>query len=405
MGPKFTCLTRSAFSTEYGFLGASIGRPKDDKAWNYVRPAPPMLKNIFRRPVSEGAFEFIFLKDYPGRVVSNSNDPPESFHSKDIFTPHSSIPGAWKYLCRLDDRVTLVNGEKVLPLPIEGRIRQNALVREAVVFGVSKSIPGLLLFRANIAKDLSNEQYLDKIWPTIEVANRHAESFSTIGRDMVVPLPANVPIATTDKGSIIRAQVYKAFQKEIDDAYTRLDEHHEGTMKLGLPDLKEYLLALGQQTIGPHLKDTHEDLFTLGMNSLQAIQMRGAILRDLHLGGNGKKLSQNVVFEQGNIANLAKRLDDLRFSRSSENEKPIETLKSLISKYSVTASFEPEKAENGHESGRNVIVSRHGLNWSREPCTDRASASHWRHGRPWCTFASPASGAARYRAHLLSCKG
>ena len=89
--------------------------------------------------------------------MTNSHDPPESFYSSDLFTKHESIPNAWKYLGRLDDRVTLIDGEKVLPLPIEGRIRQATLVKEAVVFGIERAIPGLLLFRAEAAKDISDE--------------------------------------------------------------------------------------------------------------------------------------------------------------------------------------------------------------------------------------------------------
>ena len=96
------------------------------------------MKNIYPKPIAADTFEFVFLKDHPGRIVSNSDDPPKSFHSRDIFTPHKTITGAWKYLGRLDDRITLMNGEKVLPLPIEGSVRRHKLGREAVVFGLGE---------------------------------------------------------------------------------------------------------------------------------------------------------------------------------------------------------------------------------------------------------------------------
>lgn len=102
-------------------------------------------------------FEFVYLKEYPSLTASNSDDSPDSFHSKDLVTPYKIIPKAWKFLGRLDDRVTLINGEKVLPLPIEGRVRKIPLVQEAVVFGIGRSIPGLLLFRAEAARDISDE--------------------------------------------------------------------------------------------------------------------------------------------------------------------------------------------------------------------------------------------------------
>lgn len=84
------------------------------------------------KPVSDDLYELVVLDGYKSKVVSNSDDPPRSFHSNDLFSPHPIIPDAWKHIGRIDDRVTLVNGEKVLPLPIEGRIRSDRLVSEAV---------------------------------------------------------------------------------------------------------------------------------------------------------------------------------------------------------------------------------------------------------------------------------
>lgn len=222
-------------------------------------------------------------------MESNSDDPPESYHSKDLFRPHPSIPNAWKYLGRLDDRITLVNGEKVLPLPIEGRIRGEALVKEAVVFGVARSIPGLLAFRAESVRDMSDVEFIS--------ANQHAEGFSQIGKDMIVPLPAGIAIPLTDKGSLVRPQMYKVFEIVIDEACDKLEEGQEGSLALDLPSLEAYLIKLGQQIIGPQLLDPQTDFFSAGIGSLQAIQMRGLIVKDLNLGGNSKKLTQNVIFD------------------------------------------------------------------------------------------------------------
>ncbi|KAL8840581.1 MAG: hypothetical protein Q9170_001267 [Blastenia crenularia] len=237
-------------STECGYTGTSLGRPPEDKAWNYIRIPPPLMKNIWPKPITKDAFEFLYLKDYATRTVTNSNDPIESYHSSDIFTPHKTIPLAWKFLGRLDDRITLINGEKVLPLPIEGRIRKAALVKEAVVFGIGRSIPGLLLFRAEAARHLSDETFVSNVWSEIETSNQLAEGFSYIGRDMVVPLPFGIDIPTTDKGSIIRAQLYKTFQREIENAYACLEGQVEGKMKLSLPEIEEYSMKLARQMLG-----------------------------------------------------------------------------------------------------------------------------------------------------------
>jgi hypothetical protein len=143
------------------------------------------------------------------KSISISSDPPNSTHRSVLFIAHPIIPHAWKFIGRADDRVTLLNGEKVLPLPIEGRIVQDPLVREAIVFGVDQAVPGLLLFRADDVKvkHLSNEDFIDQVWSTIQDANGKAESFSQIGREMVVVLGADVKFPCTDKGTFKRAQV------------------------------------------------------------------------------------------------------------------------------------------------------------------------------------------------------
>ncbi|KAL8940475.1 MAG: hypothetical protein Q9216_002804 [Gyalolechia sp. 2 TL-2023] len=337
-------------ATECGYTGASFGRLPEDKAWNYIRVPPPLMKHIWPKPITEDAFEFVYLKDYPTRTVSNSGDPPDSFHSEDLFMPHQAIPLAWKFLGRLDDRITLINGEKVLPLPIEGRIRRLSLVQEAVVFGIGRAIPGLLLFRAEAAGGLSDSAFISHVWPEIEASNKLAEGFSHIGRDMVVVLPSGIEIPTTDKGSIIRAQLYKTFQREIDDAYAGLEGQFEGEWKPSLPDLEEYLMKFAQQVVGPQLSHPSDDLFSMGMNSLQAIQMRGRIIRDLDLGGNSKKFGQDIVFEQGNLENLTKYLHNLRLNIDPGREKPVEAMRNLISKFSIAQKLRrrPCRAPSRH---------------------------------------------------------
>ncbi|KAL8954925.1 MAG: hypothetical protein Q9183_006868, partial [Haloplaca sp. 2 TL-2023] len=71
------------------------------------------------------------------------------------------------------------------------------------------------------------------------------------------------------------------------------------------------------------------------MNSLGAIQMRGMIIKDLDLGGNSKKLSQNVVFETSDVQNLAKHLEQLRHGHDALINDWRIVMRGMIQKYSV----------------------------------------------------------------------
>lgn len=320
-------------------------RPIGDDSWNYIRFYANIREYVHMDPIQDGPnpqlFECVYLKGHPGLSVSNSDDPaPGSWHSKDVFEPHPTIPDVWKYVTRMDDRITLVNGEKVLPLPIEGRIRQHELVREAVVFGVDRAIPGLLVFSMLDPDELADsDHFLDAIWPSIQEANRDAEAFSQIGRDMVCVLPSNVNYPRTDKGSIIRAQVYQEFEQVIQDAYDRLEGKVQADgprLDLGLKELEEFISDMYRRVMGIPLNSLDVDFFEMGVDSLKAIQMRLVIHKSLNLGG--AELSANVVYECRNARALARHLFALaqgdKLNGVSHEPSPSSLMESLIAKYS-----------------------------------------------------------------------
>ncbi len=334
-----------------------MNRPQGDNACAYIRPAPALLKHIWAKPLGDGTYEFVYLREYPSLVTSNSVDPPGSYHSKDIFTLHPTISNAWKHVGRIDDRVTLLNGEKVLPLAIEGRVQEHPLVRVAVVFGISRPIPGLLVFRSETARNISDDDFIMAIYPSIQDANLASESFAKIGRDMIIPLAVGVDCPMTDKGSIIRAQVYQKFERDIENAYEKSEATQKGGLKLEKPALEAYLLAICQTVTGLCLSDPYTDFFGAGMDSLQALQLRTQLCKDLDLGGKSRRLSQNVFFDSANIHNLAQALHRLAHDQELEKQNPVKAMSQMAQKY---ADFQK------HVPGR-VAASKHHLVVSEFP--------------------------------------
>ena len=348
----------SAFgATEIAAILTSLNRPPSDKAWDYLRPYPHVAPYILMRPVEEGSelCECIVLDGHKGKLMSNSDDPPQSYHTSDLFIAHPSIPNAWKYIGRKDDRVTLINGEKVLPLPIEGRILQDPLVREAVVFGVDRDVPGLLLFRAKAASGLSEAEFVEKVWPAIEDANSRAEAFSQISREMIAVIPEEVECPSTDKSSIKRAAVYRDFKDTINAVYTTLESSMEGTLELDVEQLKEWLLRAFAD-LGISLENPETDFFSAGVDSLKAIQMRGLIIKNLSLGGNVTKCGSMIVYDCGNAARLAKKLVAIRLGEEMDNggiSDEIALMKKLIEQYS---KFETRSGGGSPTPKSHVVV-------------------------------------------------
>jgi UDP-glucose 4-epimerase len=329
-------------ATETGRLSTSV-RPVGDHAWNYLRLLPQVKEYVLMDEIAPGIFECVALDGLNSKNTINSDKPPRSFRTRDLFVRHPTNPDFWRFVSRLDDRLTLTNGEKVLPIPIEGRIRQEGLVKEAVVFGDGKSLPGILIVKADSASELSDIDFLEQIWPAVEDANSRAESFSRIPKELVVVLPADASYAKTDKGTFIRAQVYLQFKDLIETAYARFEGGGDdtGTVALPLPELETYLLQKFRENLGIELSAT-DDFFALGIDSLQCMKMWSLMKKELDLGGRQSQLGQNVLYETGNVQALARYVDGLRTGKIEDVKDTHQVMRELISKHSSFKTYSEE---------------------------------------------------------------
>lgn len=351
-----------------GQLMTSQRDPATDKAWNYVRPLDKTKPYLFFDEITTGIFECVVLDGLITKTISNSDDPPNSYRTRDTFVKHPVLPDAWKYLGRLDDRVTLFNGEKVLPIPYEHRVRQNELVYDCLVFGVGRAFPGLLIFRSEHANETSEEDLLDLLWPTIEVANENAEQFGRMSREMVRIMPPGTEYPRTDKGTVIRAACYKHFEDVIEKVYQEFESPgNDDRLVLDIPELQTYLMDLLTQRLGLEGLDIDTDFFAAGTDSLQAITARAQIVRELDLGGN--TLGQSVIFDHPSVARLAAYLNSLRTGAEIKEKSEEEVMKDLVSKYSTFYPFTPgTKVPDGE-----VVVSHPQAKHHYKQLTDLAS--------------------------------
>lgn len=337
-----TGLTESR-RTETGRLMTSFREP-GDRDWNYLRFQPGISEHVLMDKIDENLYECVALESLPSICATNSDDPPNSFRTRDLFTPHPNRAGLWKYATRLDDRLTLVNGEKVLPLPIEGRIRQELLVQEAAVFGAGRTVPGVLIFRAQEGESMTDEEYLAAVWSAVQAANVRAETFSRIPKDLVVILPRGSSYPRTDKGTFIRAKVYDKFKDQIDRAYEQFENSTaSSSLLLDLPELEEWLLERFRDELHVELA-LDSDFFQAGIDSLQCTRMWSLIKRELDLGGRQSDLSRNVLYESGNMVELAQHLYSMRTAEGKQPKDELSLMGDMIAKYSQFQPHQPGKA-------------------------------------------------------------
>ncbi|TLS31171.1 hypothetical protein PpBr36_03831 [Pyricularia pennisetigena] len=347
--------------TEMGQLMMST-RPPGDKTWNYMRLLPRARPFIHMDPLGDGQYECVVLDGLETKVMSNSDElAPNSYRTRDTFVPHPTIPDAWKHVGRLDDRLALVNGEKVLPVPMEGTISQSELVHQCLIFGAGRAFPGLLVVKSDkVPGAWTRDRYLDAIWPSIQLANDNAEKFAQIDRDMVEVLEADADYPRTDKGTIIRAASYKRFADLIDAAYARFEGgvagsagapvgsgHSQVQQNMDSEGYVGYLTALFRDRMGFKTLQPDTDFFSAGMDSLQSIRARSHMMRQLDLGG--AVLGQNIVFEHPSINQLASHLATLEARAShlslpptaAPDDDPCTVMYDLVAKYGNFDPFVP----------------------------------------------------------------
>lgn len=363
--------------TETGHIGDAIHREPGDNSWNYIRlhsTASPHI--VFNKVVDETdgeVYEPVFLKSHPALMMSNSDNPPGSYHSGDLFVPHSKIPDAWKYIGRKDDRLTLANGEKINPMGMEGILRHHPLTRDVLMFGNERSHPGILIFQSQLALGMSRDEYIKAIAPALEEANSLADDFARLTPDMMVILPPDVEYPTTDKNNIIRAAAYRIFEGRINSVYSSDDSNADITngdssnenlatprtrLQLDVPALQKYLLELVEKVTGVELPDIDAEFFACGVDSLRAIQIRKALHRDLELGGTW--LPTNVVYDARNVSGLAEMLHSLQnretSSRRSEGEVETEELRAMRALIKKYGRFGPYTRETQQTPKEDVVL-------------------------------------------------
>lgn len=319
-------------ATEVGQLMTSFRDPSDLN-WDYVRAGTNLLPYIRLEEQlgMPGIYELCVLEGWPSKVASNR--PDNSYATKDLFEKHPTIQNAFRYYARLNDTLVLENGEMANLLTVEGVVRKSPNVREAIAFGSTKPRIGIFVIPSEKSPFETDDELVDDIFPDIEKCNTQSPAYASISRDMVFVLPKDTVYRRTDKGTMIRHAFYKDFAEEINKIYDTPDDTGDQVLEGEelLRFLNETLLEIAP-ALDPSDLGSSTDVFGLGIDSLQAIRLRRAIVRTLDLGG--QTLSQNFVFENPSLEDMAEEITRLRLGEEPKKEISVEEImQALIEKY------------------------------------------------------------------------
>ncbi|SPO05575.1 related to NRPS-like enzyme [Cephalotrichum gorgonifer] len=344
-------LTINYGSSETGTLLTSA-RPSGDDEWDWLRRPREDGHSIHFEKLGADIYELICTKEWP--MISDSNQEDGSWRTKDLFAKHPTIPDAFKYVGRLDDVMVLENGEKVNPIAVEAEITSSPLVDACIIFGTGRSAAGVAVVPSSSTLSLTEDEVRSTLWPVINESQRTLPTYARFTPDMLLILPAGSEIPRTDKSTVIRPKFLHLYLEQINDIYDRQEVGQE-TRQFSEQELVEFLSTQLEKLVGAPIEtglDTSLDFSAMGLNSLQAIQLRSLILKHVDLGGS--TLGLNVVFDFPTVELLAKEVT--RISSGAEatdtNVEDEQEAEEMIARYGGFA-----RTPRGARQGQHVILT------------------------------------------------
>ncbi|KAL1846847.1 putative NRPS-like protein biosynthetic cluster [Diaporthe australafricana] len=365
--------------------GALMEPPSDRRLWSWVTPLPHAKSYLQFEPESSYASQDIYhLVILPGLKQKVLSDRPDgSYGTKDLFQRHPTIPDLWKFVARKDDIIVMLNGEKADPIPVEDAVKINPEVATAVVFGAGQEALGLVVIKSHSSATLSHAEFVKAIGASLDLGNSRVPAYARIARDMIIVKEAGTLFPATDKGTVIRSAFLKEMHEDIEKLYSDRSAGKLKSPDTGAPMSYNEVLAIVSEIVKHELqsKKAHDisttsertavdeikslddlsfdtDLFDLGVDSLQASNIRSRIQRGIDL--RGVSLATNVVFDYPTIALLGGHVMHLHLGNNTHPElaDPEQLARAMAEKFSTFASTEPgAEVVNAPTEAKTVLLT------------------------------------------------
>lgn len=353
-----TRLYNSMGSSEMNYLPTAI---VDREDWNYFKFSPKLGYQM--RHHSGDLFELVFirkphLEHFQAVFSTFPND--QEYSTRDLYIKHLVKPNLWKYSGRADDIMALTTGEKINPIDMETLIGADPEVQSVLVVGQARFQTALLVeAREPPSSSKSKKKFVDNLWHVVQKANAQCDTHARISRDLILLTTPEKPFLRAGKGTVQRRLTEVAYTDEINELYRHFEDFtsphssenaprppHQGcedsvgkalsAMEMLQTSLQNLFFNITGWT---HLNiDT--DFFTLGMDSLQVLNVVRAMNREPNVANPPQLLfTAKIIYTNPTIRMLAKVCAATQHSswKSQDCEADMKTnaseLERLISKY------------------------------------------------------------------------
>lgn len=350
-------------SLEIGQVQLLVPQPGE---WAYMELNP--YEEADMQPCGDGSYEMVLHQDprfSARRSVWHNFPGVKEWRTGDLFVPHSSKAGLWRFHARLDDLIVLSSGHKLRPLEMETLLQGDALLSGALIVGQGKAEPLLLVEpKPGLFDGRSSTAFIDRIWPTIEEANKIAPLYAQITRSRVLITDPLKPFVRAPKGSVIRKLTAKAYVEEIDATYAELSTRikpnnlaaEQAISSFILPGLKQFVRKHVEEHLhGVQLSES-DNMFLCGLDSLGAASLSRSLQKGIatqipgqSAARGGQTLSLRLIYMYPTIERLASVILDIITDRQVPNHfdgKDIEGMEHAVMEFTrclqPTTDYQPD---------------------------------------------------------------
>ncbi|KAL8811466.1 MAG: hypothetical protein Q9200_001786 [Gallowayella weberi] len=353
-------------ASETNLLPTEVLDPED---WEYFKFSP-FLGHEFR-PVGDGLSELFIVHNQalePFQGVFSTFPNLQEYGMKDTYEPHPIKPDLWRFTGRSDDVIVFSNGETFNPLVMEGIITSHPAVKSALVAGHGK-FQAALLVEPNSTEPVSAGALIDEIWPTVRKANQQCASQGSIAKELILVTAFGKPMLRASKGTVQRKATLQLYSTELEVLYTA-DASLELDERLNQLDLgnhkqaAEALVTLISRQLNIDQLDEQQNLFQIGLDSLQALSLTKQINRLLRT--SGRSITTATIFANATVVKLAEALatPSLQNGNSSghlsdpmQRDKELDILLERYTPHLTTPATKGYHLTDQHSSTRVVILT------------------------------------------------
>jgi thioester reductase-like protein len=301
------------------------------ETWKYVS-IHPAAGTEFRHRLDD-QYEMVIVKsntNHEAQPVFAVFPELTEYETRDLFTPHPTLPNLWRHRGRRDDIVVFINGEKTNPVSFEQEVSKHPEVRSALVAGNQRFEACLLVetvegFEGGEDYKTKTGEFVDRIWPFVREANEKCPAHARVDKSKILVLDSTTkPMLRAAKGTVQRQGTLRLYADEIDALYEKQEKapdtmtgNVKGISGLTESDVANQLRGIVSEITSFQKFDDDVDLFALGMDSLHTLQLCRAIRVKFDLTSS---IAPSLVYKHPSVDSLAREILRLENSTGQPGE-------------------------------------------------------------------------------------